>query len=383
MGASPASAPRTKRWRRRLAAGVLALVAALAIAEVVLRLTISQQLWPAESMHRYYVLAEDGVVPAPDFQGTFTYAGRSVGVRTNRLGMRAGEPPPKAEGARRVLCLGDSVVFGVGVEEGETLAARLQEALLAGGTRAFVASGGGPGLGVFDYARLLRRWRPAFAPDLVVAGVYLGNDFEDNCGERTVFDGYLLAGPVARLVEGSWRMRMALRLRLWYLAEHLLRVHWPSLALQFDVRDPVLELFAGLPLGIAHCIYMDAGDHVEPQRRVWAKMDEALAALRDAAAGVPVLVAILPTPAYLGPEPYARHLQAVGLAPTAHQRGYAQRRIAERCAQLGLRAVDLTPVLAAAPEPSSLFLKDDAHLSPAGHRVVALALAPLALELQR
>lgn len=52
--------------------------------------------------------------------------------RTNALGLRGAEVPPE-KGARelRVLCLGDSVTFGLGLAEGETVPERLAEQLAA------------------------------------------------------------------------------------------------------------------------------------------------------------------------------------------------------------------------------------------------------------
>ncbi len=87
-------------------------------------------------------------------------------------------PPEKAEGVRRVVCLGDSVTFGLGVRRDESYPSVLQERLDALG----------PGVEVLNvslmawstrqeriaYERIVRRYRP----DLVILGVCL-NDLQE------------------------------------------------------------------------------------------------------------------------------------------------------------------------------------------------------------
>ncbi len=52
-------------------------------------------------------------------------------VRTDALGLRAYTGPPLAPDSPRVVVLGDSLAFGFGVDDHQTLAARLQDALAA------------------------------------------------------------------------------------------------------------------------------------------------------------------------------------------------------------------------------------------------------------
>jgi hypothetical protein len=52
-------------------------------------------------------------------------------VSTNALGLRRRPGPPAAEGAVRLVVLGDSVAFGYGVDDDQTLAARLEQHLAA------------------------------------------------------------------------------------------------------------------------------------------------------------------------------------------------------------------------------------------------------------
>jgi hypothetical protein len=62
-------------------------------------------------------------------------AGRSVLLRFNRLGFRGPDhDQPKAPDVRRIVVLGDSFVASVGVDEPDTMVARLEAMLRDGGS---------------------------------------------------------------------------------------------------------------------------------------------------------------------------------------------------------------------------------------------------------
>lgn len=106
-------------------------------------------------------------------------------VTTNALGLRVRPGPPPTEGALRIVILGDSVAFGYGVDDDETLAARLEVHL----TRALEAQ---PGEIVCDtvavpswnhraaVAALFDHW-DTYRPDIVVY-FPIHNDLSDANG---------------------------------------------------------------------------------------------------------------------------------------------------------------------------------------------------------
>jgi GDSL-like Lipase/Acylhydrolase family len=101
-------------------------------------------------------------------------------IRTNALGLRGGEvAASKAPGTRRVLVVGDSYVFGVGVDEEHTLPARLQRMLSTGGESWEVLNLGVAGYSTDQEYVLFRELGPRLAPDVVVL-VVCDNDFEGN-----------------------------------------------------------------------------------------------------------------------------------------------------------------------------------------------------------
>lgn len=91
---------------------------------------------------------------------------------TNSLGLRGRQPPKVRKPEElRVLCLGDSVTFGLGVRDEETWPAQLKQALLAspllGGRPVHVLNGGVPGWSCVQGMRLLDevQW---YEPNVVV-----------------------------------------------------------------------------------------------------------------------------------------------------------------------------------------------------------------------
>jgi len=86
-----------------------------------------------------------------------------LSVESNEFGLRGRAP---AEGSLRILCLGDSITFGLGLLEEETFPSRLQEALSSRG-EVVVVNGGGPGWSALQGFGLLARLR-SWNPDIVV-----------------------------------------------------------------------------------------------------------------------------------------------------------------------------------------------------------------------
>lgn len=150
----PSSRARSHR-RRRILAAVIAAGAALAALETTGR-TLPTPKRPAG----FVADAELGwALPA---NSQYTWHGTQV--TTNGLGLRSA-PPRRA--ALDLLAIGDSSVFGDGVEQPETFSARLEDRLAAT-LDAQVQNAGVPGYTCPQSAALLQRVLPEYAPDVLV-----------------------------------------------------------------------------------------------------------------------------------------------------------------------------------------------------------------------
>jgi GDSL-like Lipase/Acylhydrolase family len=144
-------------------------------------------------------------------------AGRiTIDAHGHRAGATAG-----AAGRPRVVSLGDSVAFGLDVDDGETLAAQLR--LLDPGLDVVDLSV--PGYGTDQERIKLEREGLALAPRVVLVHFCLANDLVDNALPVFLYDG-VHPKPYFRLEDGALRLHAehlrlapAARTALW-LAEH-------------------------------------------------------------------------------------------------------------------------------------------------------------------
>jgi hypothetical protein len=88
-------------------------------------------------------------------------------VRINELGLRGTNLQNTS--SRRILFLGDSFTFGLGVEENESFATLVGYAL---GEDISVINGGQPGYGIYQMEALLRGLAPIVRPELVVVTIW-------------------------------------------------------------------------------------------------------------------------------------------------------------------------------------------------------------------
>ncbi|MBK7858997.1 MAG: hypothetical protein IPJ65_10335 [Archangiaceae bacterium] len=193
---SPVAA--TGRWRR---AALRVALAAIAL-ELGLRGFVGW-VHPAGRLLRngFRPSAEVGWVMAPGVSRVTDWPPLQLHftVDTNALGLRGAEVPAKAPGELRALVLGDSFVFGIGVESSETFPSVLQATWRARTSRRVtVVNAGVPSYGTREELGLYRAWGERFAPDLVLLAHY-PNDEEDAVTRFVWADGYLFSNPVVLL----------------------------------------------------------------------------------------------------------------------------------------------------------------------------------------
>lgn len=131
---------------------------------------------PVSSLRSYIELTGDDEPPyfrlRPGLDTTYTSwrRGDVSHIHTSGLGLRGPEQPvEKRPGVRRVIMTGDSITFGIGVNDDEAFPQQLAAQLRAQG-RADVEvwNAGVPGYAMADHLGLLRKRLLALAPDLVV-----------------------------------------------------------------------------------------------------------------------------------------------------------------------------------------------------------------------
>ncbi len=179
------SAP-PRRAGRKLALG-LATAAVLAsllmlAAELWLRLAFGENygqrpvFWlPGRLTHK---------VPNRDLDHTYYGPDYAFHIRTDADGYRLGAAGAVGATARRVLFLGDSFTFGWGVDDEQTFASIVDQALAAEGDLR-VVNLGVPAYGTLEYARYLRGYLQRHGPRRVAA-IYVFHHFNDEVDNAQV-----------------------------------------------------------------------------------------------------------------------------------------------------------------------------------------------------
>jgi len=190
--APPRLRSRRLRWLARIAMALAGIVIGLVVAELAFRYRDGGAF---PHLNVYVADPELGVRLAPGASQELAFGGNPIThVRINADGFRGGALPPPGEG--EVLVVGDSQVFGLGVEEDQTFAARLQAAL--GRT---VVNAGVPTYGPDEYRAVIAEQLARRRPRTVVLTINLVNDLFEaqhpNRERHAVWDGWAVRTETA------------------------------------------------------------------------------------------------------------------------------------------------------------------------------------------
>jgi lysophospholipase L1-like esterase len=146
-----------------------------------------------------------GFATAPNLLFHFTANDLDFTFDTNDRGLRGRQPvPAKASGEYRILVLGDSFTFGIGVESDQTFSALLQRRLEAGAKRPVtVINAGTNSYGTAQELQFLKHYGIAMLPDLVIVAYY-ENDMSDNGTQLEYVDGFVQRDPMRVLNHTSF-----------------------------------------------------------------------------------------------------------------------------------------------------------------------------------
>jgi len=282
---------------------------------------------------------------------SFNFAGYPQG--TNSLGLRGSEfAPQPPQGKRRILFMGDSVVYGMGVAPDSTIPASLEQ--LLGPDEYEVLNAGVIGYHAMQYAQQMRELPALLNPDEIVLGITL-NDVSLVVADQ--LDGDPL-DPATRPLPPTWpnRVRWFLRFHSGLLNLHKLKqpdyfMRTGEELLAFD-NSRVKNLLR--PSDVRRY-------HVATFLRYMVGVE-----LLAREAGVPIRAVIFPYRFQLEPEPVDDY-------------GSLNRELAEEMTALGIPTIDLTEGMRAAVrdlggDPGAVLL-DFNHYSGAGCQALARLIA--------
>jgi len=370
------------RWKRlrRLAQGLAlagaATLVTLLLVELGVRLISPQQLitlrpdiWqPAEVF---------GWRHTPNADTEINVGEGDVRWRTDALGHRIATEAPQSPPVRRVLALGDSFIEAIQVAYEDTTTAQLERLLSqALGVAVAVDNTGVGGWGPEQYLLEARAQLPRADYDAAVVFVFAGND--------RVYQRHVHYTPNQVASRRGLRLPRSLSKRelidtIAYPINDVLERHSHLFIL---LRNRAKFLLMRVGLSAHHFPAAVIRSRNTPDAwRLSAEVLTEIAALTRAHA-VPLLVVFLPGVYQVDRELGARYAATAGLGPSDYDLDLPSRLLGHALEATDLTWIDTLETLRSAHRAgiAPLYGRVDTHLAPAGHRVVAEAVAPWLLE---
>ena len=328
-------------------------------------LLVSPGLYAPDPPYRYRL--------APDFRGTITDRVEfTTTVAMNHDGLRGPELGPKRPGVLRILALGDSFTFGVGVAAEQAWPAVAAADLARGGAGAEALNAGAPGYGAPDELGWLEAHGLGLDPDLVLLGVFVGNDLQDatpGLQDVQVVDGALVVdAAAARSLAGRVKRWLYYHSHLYVLAKAGIGSGRRLLGLPepWAVREQreEMRLYSDTPTPASTAGAAATG-------AAYARLAE-LGRER----GFRVGALVIPSLQQVDPRVWRATLARLHLDPAHLDPARPTRIFLDLLARAGIPALDLAPIYAREIAAGArLYYSIDGHLTPAGQALTGHAAA--------
>jgi lysophospholipase L1-like esterase len=326
--------------------------------EVIMRLAAPQPVLLLEPPDLYIADKATGYRHRPGYLGFLTNVVEyNTRVEINELGLR-GPPVRNEPDGARIVMLGDSMVFGQGVEADQSIAGRLQARLNEHALRVEVLNAGVRGYGTIHEAAWLRSYGARLAPKVVVLGVFLGNDLQDNA--TPMQDSVSMLVPPQR-----WHTPVT---RYFFTHSHLyrtLRAVWLNLTLRARAEQMA---YLGANYGDANA--------AKAERVTAQALDEIIKVTRETNAEL--LAILIPDGLQVEPAHAGEFDEIRRSNPELHlDLTHPNRVFAKLLSERDIPTVDLTPAFKAqVKQAAPLYLPIDGHLNASGHQFAADLLGP-------
>ena len=378
------------------------LVFALLLTEVGLHLAEAQRFFAMQDFVVGFRLRPNfsRVLPAIERKDT------QAVLRTNNLGVRRDDDLTlkKQAGTMRVLVLGDSQTEGL-LENSETYAIHLEKRLNADGAgHVQVLNAGTSGYSPLLEYLYLQRWGMRLDPDVIVLGIYVGNDMGEIVSDETNFGGFGPRFETATLErsgngwrfvlpggEHGWLGRLDWWLQTKLRSYALLRNHIHGAGI--TPPTGMHEVIRRCP-GCIQTLWQGVFAHgeVDALDGSFDRLDYLLGCFATTAqnAHKQLLIAVVPTKVEVEWDRAAPDFEKAESILDFHYDARAfddgvRRRIISLAEKHRVKTVDLLPALSQAHQQTGMkmYWDFDWHLDVEGHQVVAKALYPAVAEALR
>jgi hypothetical protein len=292
-------------------------------------------------------------------------------IRINAEGLRGEEVGQGTENLTRLLSIGDSFVFGVGVEDAETFTSLIARKLTGIGVPAEGLNAGIPAFGVPDAVSWLARRGLALQPDVVILSIFQGNDLVDASPEREeilIVDGLLVPGKSAGGVK-AWLHRHS---HFYVLLKSLL--DQPSLRplrAKLGLGEPWKVRVLREEFGVySETATTDLRPAIDATDRALDEL-KALGAVHD----FKVVAVLIPSEIQVDRERWQAGLASLSLDPAKYDPEVPTSIFVDLLARHSIPTLDLGPVFAQGlADGEDLYYRLDRHWTKQGHELAAEAL---------
>lgn len=353
---------------------ILSAIIVLACAELFLRTTSYGEL--------------NDIVVFDDFTGyrlkpgkhiTYKTADYAFDININSQGIRDVEHEYKRNFDRtRILFVGDSQTFGHGVQLNQAFA-KLVENITGFET----INAGCPGWGPDQSLIFLKQYGMRYHPDIVVLGLYIGNDLQDLAGSlnqkfvvsdtRTLFKllKEIILGQrqdsICRVVKSFLRFRF----RVFSFFIDKSKVVYREFRRKFFKKTDVLQHMPEF----LKLLYVKRQYYSDDIRIEYDKMFGILNEFERycKSNGIDFYVAIIPQRAQVSNKDWLDVLKVYNLSPELFDRRLPNSRIIEYCRSRGIKVSDASDAFAKYCESAKgqLYFSCDDHLNKKGHEITA------------
>ncbi len=352
----------SKSLRARLSMFTLSILASLLGGEALVRAVLPQPI-TLVAKGLYQLEPPNSYRLSPGFHGMLGNGAEfNTAIRTNALGLRG--PEVRADRPElRILVLGDSYTFGWAVEEQESYPAVLAQLLAADRLDTEVLNAGVPGWGQPQELVWLKQFGPGLKPDVLLMGVFLGNDLLDATEKHR--PGQLSPeAPEAGATHGLglWSYRHS---HLWRLANRA------GLTTLLGLPEPFMMTFLKDMLET----YRKEPSALTLEGR--AKSRDALERLRDLAnaQGIRMIAILIPDQLQSDQVVWDRALGFLDKDPALYDRDTTRNYFRGVLEELDIPTIDLVPSLRAAMDnpatAGGFFYQNDPHWTAKTHRLAA------------
>ncbi len=270
----------------------------------------------------------------------------------------------KEPGVFRILVLGDSFTVGASVEQRDSYPAQLQRLLQRRTRRRIeVMNTAVGGWGPLQYAQYFAHYGLEFDPDMVIVGLFVGNDITDSVESIAQLPTAALGRRISR--KASRDPLISLKVAL-HESSHLARLVLHQARPLLDFRRERCDEFPSVFIQIQR-------HRTKIYRTDWQQRDVKLARVTRQIArieahardfGIPLLVVLIADETQINPA-LQRLLFKDGEPIDIDQ---PQRLLTERFATKGIETLDLLPAFRAYP---GCLHQNDTHWTRDGHRLAA------------